>query len=326
MARWREVEELDHSYHFPPELFNLLVDTIPRLVKSKRDVIGFFRGAGVRRSMTSDIEKQLQEDRESLNKFEIARTLLQRLNEAGDATLRERRELLKRVVEFEDFSTCWENEQLAARGLVSQIQKVVDAKDSFTRMRIEREAELRKHREMKDKEAEQERLRLQTLDKIRQDLNRLFSLTDPSQRGRMLEAVLNGLFAQEGILVRESFTRTGDQGEGVVEQIDGAIEIDGDIYLVEMKWLKDKVGRGDVSEHLVRVFHRGQSRGIFISYSEYTPAAIKCCKDSLSQCVIVLCKLQELVYLLEKGDSLKDFLKKKIQGSILDREPWTSVY
>ena len=317
---------MDQSYHFPPDLFNLLVDTIPRLVRSKQDVLVFFLGAGVRRSLTSEFERQLREDRDSLNKFEIARTLLQRLNEAGDATIRERRELLKRVVEFEDFSTCWENEQLAARGLVSQIQKAVDVRDSFTRMKLEREAELRKHRELKEQESERERLRLKSLDTIRKDLNRLFSLPDPSERGRLLEKVMNGLFEHEGILVSDSFTRTGDKGEGVIEQVDGAVEIDGDIYLVEMKWLKEKVSRGDVSEHLVRVFNRGESKGIFISYSEYTPAAINCCKESLSQSVILLCKLQEIVYLLERGDNLKDFLKKKIQGSIVHREPWTAVY
>ena len=119
----KETGDLDLRYHFPPELFNLLVDTIPRLVRGKRDVVLFFRGAGVRNSVTADIEGRLRQDRESLNKFDITRTLLQRLNEAGDAAIRERRELLKRVVEFEDFSTCWENEQLAARGLVAQIQK-----------------------------------------------------------------------------------------------------------------------------------------------------------------------------------------------------------
>ena len=85
------------------ELLQLLVDTIPRLCKSKRDVFLFFRGAGTKRSMLSDLEGQLAKDRESINKFDIARTVLARLNEAGDKALRERREVVKRVYEFEDF-------------------------------------------------------------------------------------------------------------------------------------------------------------------------------------------------------------------------------
>jgi hypothetical protein len=46
---------------------------------------------------------------------------------------------------------------------------------------------------------------------------------------------LNSLFAFAGFLVREAFTIKGDEGQGIVEQIDGAVEIDGVLYLVEMK-------------------------------------------------------------------------------------------
>lgn len=40
-------------------------------------------------------------------------------------------------------------------------------------------------------------------------------------------------------------------GLGVVEQIDGVIELQGDLYLVEMKWWQDALGPGDVAQHLV---------------------------------------------------------------------------
>jgi hypothetical protein len=35
----------DITFHFPPELFSLLVDTVPLLNRSKKDVLTFFRGA-----------------------------------------------------------------------------------------------------------------------------------------------------------------------------------------------------------------------------------------------------------------------------------------
>lgn len=321
----RGASDLNQHYHYPPELFNLLVDAIPRLFKSKQDVLIFFRWAGVSHSLTSDIEKQLHVDHNSINKFDIVRTVLMRLNEAGDASLRERRQVLRRVVEFEDFSTCWENDRLPAKGLVSQIQNVVNVKDSFTRMRQEREAEQRKHRENKEKELEKKRLHREAMDKISQDLNSLFALKGPQERGKKLEGVLNQLFKESGILIKDDFVRIGESGEGIIEQVDGAIELDGDIYLVEMKWLKGSVGPGDVSQHLVRVFNRGGSRGIFISYSDYTPAAIRSCKESLDKAVIVLCKLQELVLLIERGDDLKEFLRTKVRGSILQQQPYTEV-
>ena len=34
----------DIIFHYPPELFNLLVDVLPLLNRSKQDVLVFFRG------------------------------------------------------------------------------------------------------------------------------------------------------------------------------------------------------------------------------------------------------------------------------------------
>ena len=145
------------------------------------------------------------------------------------------------------------------------------------------------------------------------------------ERGRRLETVLNRLFAATGILVRENFMRIEQQGQGIVEQVDGIVEFDGHIYLVEMKWLKNPVGTGDVAHHLVRVINRGESRGIFISYSEYTPPAIQTCKESLDKAVVILCTLQELVLLLEREGNLEEFLREKIHGAIIDKQPLTKV-
>ena len=93
------------------------------------------------KALTNDIAVRLKQDRATVNKYEIVRTILARLNQEGDAAIRERREVVKRVVGFEDFSTCWPGDQLKARGLVAQIRQVVNVKDSFTRMSQEREVE-----------------------------------------------------------------------------------------------------------------------------------------------------------------------------------------
>jgi hypothetical protein len=136
--------------------------------------------------------------------------VLVRLNDGGDATLRERREVLKWVVEFEDFSTRWSDDQLKAKGLVSEIRRVIDIKYSFGRMRQEREV-------------------------VKKDLYSLFGPMDPQKRGKKLEGVLNRLFRTSEILIHEAFVRIAATCEGIVEQIDGVIELDGEIYLVEMK-------------------------------------------------------------------------------------------
>ncbi len=124
----------DDPYHFPPELMDLLIETIPLLSRSKPGVLAFFRGCGVPDNMTADLRQRVETARESINKYEIARNVLARINDGGDSTLRQRREVLKRVSEFEDFSTCWPTDQFKAQGLVAKIRHVINVKDSFTRM------------------------------------------------------------------------------------------------------------------------------------------------------------------------------------------------
>ena len=321
---------MDTTYHYPHELFQLLIETIPRLCKYKRDVFLFFRGAGVEKATFSDLEDKWKSKPESISKFEIARAVLTRLNEAGDAALKERREVLKRVVEFEDFTTCWEDDRLEAEGLVTRVRQVVNVKDYFTRISQrksrEHESEVRARRESERVKTEQLLQQREVLANIHRDFSRLFTMDDnPQRRGLLLEKVLNRFFESSGILVREDFRRMSDDGRELIEQIDGVIEIDGELYLVEMKWHKERVGVGVVSNHIRRVLSRSGSRGIFISYSGYTDAAIQACEEALSSRVFLLCTVEEFFLLMEKGRSVEKFLKEKIRGSIIEKQPFTEV-
>jgi len=317
----RESAPPDESYQYPPELLRLLIETIPRLCRSKRDVFTFFHGAGVRRAFTSDLLEQLKADHDSINKFDIARSVLTRINEDGDRSLSARRKLIQDVTEFEDFSLCWPNQQLEAKGLVSDVQDVVNKKDTFTRLNLERQAEARKRSEASRVQVEETQQRTEIFDEIKRDLYRLFAITNPQERGSKLEGVLNRFFEASGILIREAFARTGDSGTGIVEQIDGATEVDGHIYLVEVKWHNHPLGVEDVSQHIVRVANRGDCRGIFISESGYTAPAIETCKDALKDMVFVLCTLEEIVMLLERDGSFESLLKTKVQSATLDKNP-----
>ena len=308
-------------FHYPPELLSLLIDTVPLLFRSKKDVLLFFKGAGVASDLTNDLAIRVKQDRGSINKYEIARTVLTRLNEKGESTLRERREILKRITEFEDFSTCWPEDQLKAKGLVAEIRRVVNVKDSFTRMHMEQEDERKKRQAEQQAKLEETQRRRSKLSSVKTDLFSLFGEQNSQKRGKALEGILNRLFEASGILIREAFTLKGSQGEGIIEQIDGVVEIDGELYLVEMKWLNEPLGVSDVSQHLVRVFSRGHARGIFISASDYTEPAITTCKESLQKAVVVLCKLEEIVRLLEQESNLTDLLKAKINAAIIDKNP-----
>lgn len=310
------------AFHYPPDLFELLVQTIPLLCRSKQNVLTFLKGAGVDARLMSGVTRKVNEDKDSITKYEIVRTVLEKLNEKGDATLAARREVLRRIVEFEDFSTCWPDDRLKAQGLIAQIRQVVNVKDSFTRMREEREREQRERRVEQEARLRQERQRREAVAAIKADLFALFGEQNPHRRGKKLEGVLNRLFDAGGILIREAFAIAGSEGEGIVEQIDGVVEIEGEVYLVEMKWWNDPLGVETVSQHLVRVFNRGEARGIFISASGYTEPAVKSCRESLHRVVVVLCNLQEIVMLLEREGDLKALLKEKIRAAIVHKNPF----
>lgn len=230
-------------FHFPPDFLNLLVDTIPRLCKSKKDVLIFFSGAGVHQGFLADLSEKLQKDASSINKYEIARTVLVRINDAGDVALRERREIVKRVTEFNDFSRCWANDQIEAMGLVARVREFVNVKDSFTRLQQNYESQLEQEKKKRqlEEEGRLEKLRQkrQKRQAIRSELIALYQESDTKKRGKQLEGILNSLFESEGILIRESFTIRGDNNEGVIQQVDGAIEVNSHLYLVEMKWWKE---------------------------------------------------------------------------------------
>jgi restriction system protein len=304
---------------------NLLIDTIPILNKTKKDMFLFFRGAGVVESIMSSPYNEWTKNKDSINKYEIARQVLTELNVKGEVCLRERREVLKRVIEFESFSSCWPADQFKAKGYVAEIQKVVNVKDSFTRMTNERDSEKKARVAQQKTKSENVRKNNEAIAKVKNKLYALFAMVDKHKRGIALEEVLNSLFQTYGILVREAFTLTGDNSEGIVEQIDGVIEVDGHLYFVEMKWWSDPLGTNEISHHLVRVYQRAEGRAIIISASNFTRPAISLCKEALQQKIVILCTLQELVLLLEKQADLNEFIKKKIHSAVVEKQPFTEM-
>ena len=320
---------MDIFFHYPPELLNLLKEVIPKLCKSKKNLLDVFQGAALSQEMLKPYRHLLETNKEGFNKYHVTAELLIKLNELGEKSLAERRNVLRRVTETEDFSGCWETDRAAAVGLVAQIQKIVNVKDSFTRMKQEKEGEQKRRIAEKETALSAAAIRTAKIEKVRKGFFGLFGASDAHKRGKDLEREMNALFSAYDFVVREAFTVKGVSGEGVVEQIDGLVEMDGMLYLVELKWWTSPIGTGEISPHLVRVYGRGgQARGIFISYSEFTAPAIATCREALAGgAVIALCTLQEIVQVLESEADLRAMLKAKINSAIADKKPyvpWTA--
>jgi restriction system protein len=308
------------TYHFPAELLALLIDTIPRLLRTKRDVLMFFRGAGVPETDYRDLLDRLATSPSEVSKFALAREVLGRLNAAGDGRIAARREIIRRVVEFEDFSACYDNERDAAKARVAEVRRLVDARDSFTRMRMERDREAEARRVEGRQRATAAAAAAERFEAVRDEVFALFAMPDPHRRGTALEAALNHLFELERIAVREAFTVRAESGH-VGEQIDGAIELNGRLYLVEMKWIQGPVDKPLIAEHLVRLFARADCGGIVIATNGFTQPAIDECRNALRDRTVILCRLQEIVEALQAKGSITDLLKGRIERAILDRDP-----
>ena len=315
--------ERTDAFHYPPELFELLIQTIPVLCKAKKDVVLFFRGAGVPESLCADLNQTILTDKDSISKYEIARMLLTRINEGNDIYLRQRRELLKRVSEFEAFTTCWPKDQMSARGYVAEVQKTINTKDAFTRMDIEREKEQSKNKREQQQKVETIRAEAEKIEAIKKRYYALFSIDNPQERGKKLEEVLNALFAAHNILVREAFTVCGSDGEGIVEQIDGVIELDSHVYLVEMKWHTKPISNQHIHQHLGRIFSRPRPNGIFISASGFTDSAIIASKEGLIRnATFILMDFEEFIKIFEDRLSLIHYVREKIMKALIDKEPY----
>ena len=311
------------TWHYPPDFMAMMVDTIPLLVRSKADLLAFFRGAGVPDDVLSPVRARLAADRDGVKMFDIARHVLYGVNEmGGDVGLQVRREIVKRVTQFTAFDKCYENNAMKARGGVKQISDFVRDRDTVTRLHDELERERSKAMAAATRKVEEQAQKRRNREAIARDLNALFASTNPQQRGKQLESVLNRLFRLDGVLVLEDFRRVAVSGNGVIEQIDGVIQFDGQTYLVEMKWWNERLGVADVSDHMIRVFSRAQSRGIYIVYPGYTSTAVDRVREQLGRAPFVLCELEEVVHVLDTQTSVPDWLRPKVSAAIAELNPF----
>jgi restriction system protein len=316
----------DDPYHFPQELLSILVDAISAICRSKPDVLMFFRSAGVALNLFADWEAKVRTDRGSVRKSEIAHSVLVRLNErCGNDALRSRREVLRRITEIEDFSGAWPADRERAEILVVRARKIVGQKDAFTRLQQERDKERQQKANAYLEKIEAVRRRKEARESVKKKLYSLFGESDRAKRGLALEPLVNELFDCFDISIRDSFRLLGAHGEGVVEQVDGAVEIDGTVYLVEMKWREANTGPDDVAHHLSRVQSRAGAGGIFISSSQFTPSARQMLTEALRDRVHIAITLQELVGALERDTDLKVMVRERIQRAIIEKDPFAPL-
>lgn len=120
----------DIIFHHPPALFNLVVDIVPLLNRSKQDVQVFFQGARVSDNITSGIEFHLSAAQKDVNKYQMVHPVLESIISKGKQVLREWCEML-RVVDFSNVDSCWLADQL--KTIVRLLKQQDDLSEFFTK-------------------------------------------------------------------------------------------------------------------------------------------------------------------------------------------------
>ncbi|AVK47199.1 hypothetical protein AXY43_03715 [Clostridium sp. MF28] len=138
------------------------------------------------------------------------------------------------------------------------------------------------------------------------ELLELTSIDNNQKRGFAFEKYLFELFKQNGLDPRNSFKITG-------EQIDGSFILNKEVYLLEAKWTKLPVDKGELVIFNEKVLSKsGFTRGLFISYSGYSNEAIETFANGRTVNIILM-TVQELAILLQRKLDFKDILWRKVR-------------
>jgi len=93
-----------------------------------------------------------------------------------------------------------------------------------------------------------------------------------------------------------------------------------------MKWKKDSIASDDIFSHLVRIYHRANAHGIFISESGYSPSGISAAKEALvKNALLVIFDLKEFVRIVESEFDFKNYLREKIKCAIIEKNPYKRI-
>src|SRR5437764_9416941 len=160
------------------------------------------------------------------------------------------------------------------------------------------------HADSNHKERLAQQQRSLELMRLKEEFLRLAAENDRSKAGLALEKLLTRLFGLFELQPRQGFRITG-------EQIDGSIELDGDIYLVESKWEKTALHEADLLVFRGKIEGKSTfTRGVFIALNDVTQEA----RDSITRGKapsFFVMNGNDLIMILSGAMTLTDFLRMR---------------
>jgi len=144
------------------------------------------------------------------------------------------------------------------------------------------------------------------LTKLRDQFSLLAAESDRSKAGLALEPLLNRLFEVSQLRPRQPFRVVG-------EQIDGSFELDGQIYLLELKWEKHALPEEDLLVFRGKIEGKSTfTREVFIALNDISRPARDAITRGKSPSFFVI-NGHDLMMILNEAMILTDFLRKRVR-------------
>lgn len=156
--------------------------------------------------------------------------------------------------------------------------------------------------------------RTRDLDVLKADFYQLSMMADPRQRGLALEPFLTRLFTLFDLDPRGAFALKG-------EQIDGAFTFDTDDYLLEARWLSEKVDPKQVRDFSGKVAEKAhRTSGLMISINGFSDEAVNLLRRTGSR--LLLADGADLSAVLEGALGLDELLLRKRRHAAETGDPY----
>jgi hypothetical protein len=140
------------------------------------------------------------------------------------------------------------------------------------------------------------------IEALRQRFLGMYAMTNAQQRGYDFQDFLDKLFVLSEMEPRLSYVLER-------EQIDGSVSFDTDDYIVEARWWKDSVGRGDADIFATKVRRKGKNAlGIFISVNGFSGDALK---EYSQQTPFLAIDGTDLMCVLDQRVGLDELIRRK---------------
>lgn len=251
---------------FSPHVFALLEEALTHCLQYHNDLDTFLVRAGLPQTRLATIRKAADEAYKGQYAKTPKRIVVQRLLLGLGSGLDADDRLVASIITAVTKGRFPQTTQAGLDAIDAlKAEQVVERKEAEAK-RLEHKRQLEEAQRAKDKAGN---AKIARREKFEAAFYALSALTDAPQRGYALERFLNEFLEFEGLSPRGSFKVVG-------EQIDGSFAWASSTYLVEAKWVKDRIAGAEFGAFIYKVSGKSaDTRGLYIAINGYSEMALE---------------------------------------------------